>query len=582
MRKIFTLIIACVAAITAMAQVSGSFNFVGGSEFYLPVMQEQSMTKIAKDKVVLTFNEDGTQSFTIPAMYYAAMHMTIPSFTIHNVEHKDYTDAYEWGETSFTTTTVDASGATKTVTGTELGAKYIMEKGKFQINVTFKYGTMPMAITYDFTGYRIEENAWGLAGRGTVDNPYRLFDAADFTAMAKNYSTENNGEGKYFLVMNDINFGGSAENPVQLPAIAKDGNAQIAKISGGFKGTFDGGNHTISGIYHTKNLRDAEGQYNGLFGFVDKEGVIKNVIFGKDNYVNSYNYVGSIVSINQGTIENCVNYADITATNFAAGGICGYMVNGNGTVKDCQNYGNIKAMTYAAGICGGTQSGGSVTEYNYLIENCTNNGDLSTTNGTGSAGIAGSYSGSIKGCTNNGNADDTAKSGNSTAGIVSVMSYAAAVEDCVNNGNIKGNKNVGGIIGNVMKGDSKAFTVKNCINNGTITGKGTNVAGIIANSGRNKDVVSVAGCTNNGVVTSGKDVTLLGNIRGSETIAIGEGNARDITLEVLPLDTDNIATGIEDVVANDNTTVLSGKYIKNGKIVIVKNGKAYNVAGIEE
>lgn len=96
--------------------------------------------------------------------------------------------------------------------------------------------------------------------------------------------------------------------------------------------------------------------------------MVKNIVFSENNYITSYNYVGSIASLNMGTIENCSNYADITATNFAAGGICGFMVNGNGTVKDCHNYGNVTAMTYASGICGGSQSGKSITTYSYLIE----------------------------------------------------------------------------------------------------------------------------------------------------------------------------------------------------------------------
>lgn len=589
MKKIFTLIVACIAAVSAMAQMHGAMNFIGNSEFYLPTMKEQTLTKTVKDDVQVTMNSD-YQSITVPDMTYAAMGMTIKSFTITGLSYTmtgSYSTgdmAFEWSTDYFATKTVGTDGNEKTITGSALKAKYTHATGEFTLEITFKYGAMPMALTYNIDGFYTADNAWGLSGRGTQGNPYRIYDAADFTALAQNYSTENTGKGEYFLVMNDVNFGGSAENPVQLPAIAKDGNAQIAKISGGFNGTFDGGNHTISGIYHTNNSNSADGKYNGLFGFVDKEGVIKNVIFGKDNYVSSYNYVGSIVSVNQGTIENCVNYADITASNFAAAGICGYMVNSFGTVKNCQNYGNIKAMTYATGICSGTQSGKSITEYNYLIEDCTNYGNMSTTNGLGSAGIAGSYSGSIKGCTNNGNVDDmdgTAKSRQYTAGVVACMSYAVALENCTNNGNISGVTRVAGIVAHVLNGDGKAFTVKNCINNGAVSATGNNVAGIIANSARAKDVVSVTGCTNNGVVTSAEGIETLGNIRGSESIAVGEGNARDINLEVLPLDTDNIATGIENVIAKDNVTV-NGKYIKNGKIVIVKNGKAYNVAGVEQ
>ena len=424
-------------------------------------------------------------------------------------------------------------------------------------------------------------NSWGLKGSGTKGDPYIISTAADFEAMAKNCNAKHKGTGEYFKMTNDIDFGGSADNPVQLPAIGKDGNAKITEIAYGFDGTFDGYNHTISGIYHTESSNNAAGKYNGLFGCIDKNGVVKNIIFSENNHITSYNYVGSIASLNMGTIQDCTNNADITATNFAAGGICGFMVNGCGTIKDCHNHGNIKAMTYASGICCGSQSGKSITTYNYLIDNCTNSGNLSTTNGLGSAGIAGSYSGAIKNCTNSGNADDTkgtAKTKQYTAGIVSCASNAVDIEGCTNSGSIKGVKNVGGIVGNVMKGDEAATVIKNCRNDGSVSGQDMYVAGIAANSARNEGVVSVASCTNNGEVTSTGTTEFIGNLRGNTTIALGEGNVIGAGLKTLPLDPD--PTGINNVNVNNNRTA-NGVFLRNGKIVIVKNNKQYTIGGIQ-
>ena len=424
-------------------------------------------------------------------------------------------------------------------------------------------------------------NAWGLKGTGTEADPYLVSTAADFKAMAEKCNAKHKGTGEYFKMTNDIDFGGSADNPVQLPAIGKDGNAQIANIAYGFDGSFDGDGHTISGIYHTESDNNAKGKYNGLFGCIDKNGVVKDIIFSKNNYITGYNYVGSIVSLNMGIIENCTNYADITATGFAAGGICGFMVNGCGTIKDCENYGDVKAMTYASGICGGSQSGKSVTTYNYLIENCTNSGNLSTTNGVGSAGIAGSYSGAVKNCTNSGNADDTqgtSKSKLYTAGIVSCASFAVDIDGCTNSGSINGVKNVGGILGNAMKGDNAATTIKNCTNNGTVSGQDRYVAGIVGNSARDPEVVSVASCTNNGEVTSTGTTEFIGNLRGNTTIAIGEGNVIGAGLKALPLDP--APTGINNINANTSRTA-NGVFLRNGKIVIVKNNKEYTAGGIQ-
>ena len=383
--------------------------------------------------------------------------------------------------------------------------------------------------------------SWGLNGSGTEADPYIISTAADFAAMANNCNADHKGTGEYFKMTNDIDFGGSEASPTQLPAIGKDGNAQITKIAYGFDGTFDGDGHTISGIYHTENGNNAEGKYNALFGCIDKNGVVKNIVFSENNHITSYNYVGSIASLNMGTIENCSNYADITATNFAAGGICGFMVNGNGTVKDCHNYGNVTAMTYASGICGGSQSGKSITTYSYLIEGCTNSGKLST------------------------------------AGIVSCASNAVDIEGCTNSGSINGVKNVGGIVGNVMKGDEAATAISNCVNNGAVSGQDLYVAGIVGNSARAEGLVSVVKCTNNGEVTSTGTSEFIGNLRGNTTIALGDGNVIGAGLKVLPLDPTG-PTGISDV--NVNKTA-NGVFLRNGKIVIVKNNKEYTVGGVQ-
>ena len=148
--------------------------------------------------------------------------------------------------------------------------------------------------------------SWGLNGTGTEADPYIISTAADFAAMANNCNADHKGTGEYFKMTNDIDFGGSEASPTQLPAIGKDGNAQITKIAYGFDGTFDGDGHTISGIYHTENGNNAEGKYNALFGCIDKNGVVKNIVFSENNHITSYNYVGSIASLNMGTDRKSV------------------------------------------------------------------------------------------------------------------------------------------------------------------------------------------------------------------------------------------------------------------------------------
>lgn len=139
-------------------------------------------------------------------------------------------------------------------------------------------------------------------------------------------------------------------------------------------------------------------------------------------------------------------------------------------------------------------------------------------------------------------------------------------------------KNVGGILGNAMKGDNAATTIKNCTNNGTVSGQDRYVAGIVGNSARDPEVVSVASCTNNGEVTSTGTTEFIGNLRGNTTIAIGEGNVIGAGLKALPLDP--APTGINNINANTSRTA-NGVFLRNGKIVIVKNNKEYTVGGVQ-
>ena len=84
-----------------------------------------------------------------------------------------------------------------------------------------------------------------------------------------------------------------------------------------YTGTFDGGNHTISGL----TVKGSD-EYAGLFGYIGKDGgTVKNVVL-KDVQItsnNQYANVGGMAGINNGTIENCsVSGAASAATAQAA------------------------------------------------------------------------------------------------------------------------------------------------------------------------------------------------------------------------------------------------------------------------
>lgn len=106
-------------------------------------------------------------------------------------------------------------------------------------------------------------------------------------------------------------------------------------------------------------------------------------------------------------------------------------------------------------------------------------------------------------------------------------------------------------------------------------GQDAYVAGIIANSARAEGLVSVASCTNKGEVSTTATTEFVGNLRGNSTIALGEGNIIADGLTAYTLDPKS--TGINNV--GLGATAKNGKFVKNGRVVIINNGNEYNLNG---
>ena len=156
-----------------------------------------------------------------------------------------------------------------------------------------------------------------------------------------------------------------------------------------YTGTFDGGGHTISGLY----FADSSISYVGLFG--SSTGTIKNIKVA-DSYFKGDTYVGGICGKNEGNIEGCEVSGKVEANNKYAdfGGICGY--NGTGYVKNCKSTVDISYPIHNTDPNGG----GIVGQNDGTIENCHNIGEvyLRNTNEGTAGGICGknNTSGTIK------------------------------------------------------------------------------------------------------------------------------------------------------------------------------------------
>jgi hypothetical protein len=186
----------------------------------------------------------------------------------------------------------------------------------------------------------------------------------------------------------------------------------IGNIVEPFSGVYDGNGHTITGL----TIRNAVGQFIGMFGSLGAGGTVKNL--GLVNVSISGNTcVGGVAGglWKGGVVSNCFVTGNVSGIN-RVGGVVGQ--NSGGTIMNCFSAANVTAVTSAQNLSGSVGivgQGGSVTQAMFA------SGDA--------GGVAGS---------------------NSDSGIVS---------NCYASGNVSGYKNVGGVVGF----NNGTGTVKNCV-----------------------------------------------------------------------------------------------------------------------
>ncbi|MEE1503059.1 MAG: GLUG motif-containing protein, partial [Acutalibacteraceae bacterium] len=87
-----------------------------------------------------------------------------------------------------------------------------------------------------------------------------------------------------------------------------------------YKGTFDGGEYTVRGLY----FNNSNTTYVGLFGYIDDGGRVQNVGV-VDSYISANYYVGGVVghSSSNSTVTNCYNAGTVTSNSRFIGGVVG-------------------------------------------------------------------------------------------------------------------------------------------------------------------------------------------------------------------------------------------------------------------
>lgn len=123
-----------------------------------------------------------------------------------------------------------------------------------------------------------------------------------------------------------------------------------------YKGTFDGGGHTITGLTFTTN-----DEYAGLFGWLNRAGTVKNVVMEGVQITSHQIYggsIGGVVGSGWGTIENCSVSGSVSGTVYV-GGVVGVQI--DGSITGCSSSATVKGMVDVGGVAGQTNSSATLT-----------------------------------------------------------------------------------------------------------------------------------------------------------------------------------------------------------------------------
>ena len=248
--------------------------------------------------------------------------------------------------------------------------------------------------------------------------------------------------------------------------------------TGGFSGTFDGQNHTISNLYENRTS-----DYSGLFGCA--------------------------YAI---TVKNLTVTGTITTTGGYCGGICGVVYQGYGKFENCTSNVNMPSCSYGSG---GILGAASTNAQGISIKSCINIGNIASSNSHGIGGILG-YSESngcgadIESCENHGNI-----SGSIAGGIYgySMAGSGVIIKSCENTGKVSGSSYAGGIIGEIYGGSG--FIVESCENHYKLTTtNSTSSGGGIVGYGYGITYAIIKDCQNDAVINCDSSSNYMGGIIG--------------------------------------------------------------------
>ena len=250
-------------------------------------------------------------------------------------DNPDIIVPYDKGSNTYTAIVAPQSVAAGTtfITCTFTNGKVFVYKMKnatdWQAGGEYTY-TVSLAAAKDL-GYTIESN-----GSYTVYNADGLMNIAKLVNGGKS----------------DINITLTAD----IDLTGKDWTPIGTDYDNSYKGTFDGGGHTITGLTFTTN-----DEYAGLFGWLNRAGTVKNVVMEGVQITSNQIYggsIGGVVGSGWGTIENCSVSGSVSGTVYV-GGVVGVQI--GGSITGCSSSATVKGTVDVGGVAGQTNSSATLT-----------------------------------------------------------------------------------------------------------------------------------------------------------------------------------------------------------------------------
>ncbi len=278
------------------------------------------------------------------------------------------------------------------------------------------------------TGGIAPDTAWYTNNTG--QDAFSVGTAAELAGLASLVNSGTDFEGKNVTLTANIELNATEDWTDWALSAPENAWAPIGEANHAFKGVFDGGGYTVSGIYV-----NSDSNYAGLFGYVSG-GTVKNLKIAA-SFINGRDKVGGVAGyIDAGSeIAGCDTSGTVGGTGNHIGGLAGYAAGGS-EVTDSKNTGAVGLTGY--------HTGGLV---GYAL-NCA---------------ITGSYNtGAVKGTSNIGGITGSAYNSVITASynrgtVGGFYSYAGGLTGYASDSTISDSYNAGGVTGGSYTGGAAGY-----------------------------------------------------------------------------------------------------------------------------